>query len=160
MSTSILGTWNIWWSYWKKKNILIHIVYMNASYKLPYCFSGVQWSPTLLQRPIQDAVVLLEPRKVSMARMKSMKDTSLFQCLWGLSQKETWRAELMGNMAGRRVLCFLYPVWSILWFNHHSFERPFLHHYGHAEERICRCNLNQKGVLILKVLGKYFGSQE
>ena len=34
----------------KKKNILIHIVYMNASYKLPFCFSGVQWSPTLLQR--------------------------------------------------------------------------------------------------------------
>lgn len=38
--------------------------------------------------PIQDAVVLLEPRKVSMARMKSMKDTSLFPGrLWGLSQK-------------------------------------------------------------------------
>ena len=74
MSTSILGTWNIWWSYWKK----VHIVYMNASYKLPYCFSGFQWSPTLLKRhPVQDAVVLLEPRKVSMARMKSMKDTSL-----------------------------------------------------------------------------------
>lgn len=52
--------------------------------------------------PIQDAVVLLEPRKVSMARMKSMKDTSL-PGLVG----QTWGAELMGNLAGHRVLCFL-----------------------------------------------------
>ena len=96
-------------SYWKKNNIIVYILYtwMQAINCLIVSVgsNGLQHYSSV---PIQDAVVLLEPRKVSMARMKSMKDTSLFPWRkWGLSPKgKPGERSLWETCGGHRVLCF------------------------------------------------------
>ena len=110
---------------------------MNTNYKLPYF---VQWGPlvsdiTTLKRPVQDAVVLLEPRKVSMARMKSMNETSLQDC--GACQNGNHGEAYYGKHGAMTT-----PSWPCL-------------------QQNCRCNLFKKGSpQYYKVVGEYFGSQE
>ena len=125
-----------------KRTYCIHIVYMNARYKLPYCFSGVQWSPTLASSQSKMPWSYWSHARWAWLAWNPWR---IPHCLpwrkWGLSQKgnlgsllwETWQATEF------YVFCILFDR-----FQYDSITTAsnghFFHHRSHAEERICRCN--------------------